>query len=90
MVFVDVVGAFDAVLRSEVFDPGADLERLGVPKALADQARASHRETWLCTEGLDNTVHTKRGVRPSDAYGSLVFNILMEKQNSRRKTSTCP
>ena len=80
-IFVDVVGAFDSVHRTEIFqgNMSAEMSDLGIDEDLIRQAASAHRQTWTVTDGMPEASETTQGVRPGDAYGSMMFNILMAK-----------
>merc|ERR1712194_227090 len=53
------------------------MDILGITSELESQIRAAHENTWIVNEGLPGALRTRKGVRPGDPWGSLVFNLLM-------------
>ena len=107
LLFLDVVGAFDSLLREIVLtllesmeivldflknlSPDADtydrlrnlvngksiLSKIGTTKHLETMISTLHHCTWFSTPNAASVIATKRGSRPGNALGDVLFNVLV-------------
>eukprot|EP00929_Paragymnodinium_shiwhaense_P096913 TRINITY_DN58652_c0_g1_i1.p2 TRINITY_DN58652_c0_g1~~TRINITY_DN58652_c0_g1_i1.p2 ORF type:complete len:164 (+),score=7.91 TRINITY_DN58652_c0_g1_i1:31-522(+) len=66
MLFVDISGAFDSVVRNNVFGsgPGTAMSEAGVPQMLVDLIASVHATTWTSVQGCKDIARTFQGSRP--------------------------
>ena len=54
-------------------------EKVGVPAHLHAIVGECFEDTWFASRDIDNIVCTKKGTRPGDPFGDIVFNFMMSE-----------
>ena len=79
IIFVNIVGAFDAVDRNDLFqEPKKIAERVLGTGRLLRTLEDAFDGTWASVQRVKEVVCTSRGCRPGDPWVDLVFNMIKD------------